>query len=108
MNDPDAVLALGALAQPSRLQAFRRLVVAGPTGETPGQMAEAMGITAAALSFHLKGLSHAALVTQERHGRHLVYRARLDTMNALLGYLGANCCQGQPCLDHERFVCSPS
>jgi DNA-binding transcriptional ArsR family regulator len=107
MNDQSAVLALGALAQPSRLQVLRRLVVAGSEGETPGQMAEALGITAAALSFHLKELSHAALVSQERHGRHLVYRARIDTMNALLGYLSANCCQGQPCPDHDRFVCSP-
>ena len=105
MNDTLAVQALGALAQASRLRVFRRLVVAGLGGDTPTRMAEALDLTPAALSFHLKELSHAGLVSQEREGRHLIYRTRIDTMNDLLGFLTANCCQGQPCLDSTPLHC---
>lgn len=106
MNDTLAVQALGALAQASRLRVFRRLVVAGLEGDTPTRMAEALDITPAAISFHLKELSHAGLVSQEREGRHLIYRPRIDTMNELLGFLTANCCQGQPCLDSTQVHCT--
>ncbi len=101
MNTPidenRAVRALTALAQPTRLQVFRELVTAGPAGLTPGQLAERLGIAPSALSFHLKELLHAELLSQERDGRHLIYRAALGEMNALIGYLTDNCCQGQPC-----------
>jgi len=56
------------------------------------------------LSFHLKELTHAGLVSQERDGRHLIYRAAFDRMNAVLGYLTAHCCQGQPCLDEAAIA----
>ncbi|HEY9224475.1 MAG TPA: metalloregulator ArsR/SmtB family transcription factor [Variovorax sp.] len=98
MESTDAVRALAALAQPVRLQVFRCLVVAGPEGLTPGALVEAIGVPATSLSFHLKELTHAGLVSQERQGRHLIYRAAFDRMNALLGYLTQNCCQGEACV----------
>lgn len=98
MESNDAVRSLAALAQPVRLQVFRCLVVAGPEGLTPGALVEAIGVPATSLSFHLKELTHAGLVSQERQGRHLIYRAALEQMNALLGYLTDNCCQGEACV----------
>lgn len=96
--DADAVIrALAALAQPIRLQVFRALVVRGQTGLTPGAMADGLGIPANTLSFHLKELTNAGLVSQERSSRHIVYRAAFDRMNALLGYLTKNCCEGAVC-----------
>ena len=91
-----------------RLQVFRCLVVAGQEGLTPGALVVAIGVPATSLSFHLKELTHAGLVTQERQGRHLIYRAAFDQMNALLGYLTENCCQGEACaVSHGSLVCSP-
>lgn len=98
MESNDVVRSLAALAQPVRLQVFRCLVVAGPEGLTPGALVEAIGVPATSLSFHLKELTHAGLVSQERQGRNLIYRAAFDRMNALLGYLTENCCQGEACV----------
>lgn len=98
MEEADVVRALAALAQPLRLRAFRALVVAGPAGLTPSTMADGLGVTPSALSFHLKELLQSGLVTQERASRHLIYRAAFEPMNALLGYLTDNCCQGSTCL----------
>lgn len=96
--DEDAVIkALAALAQPVRLQVFRALVVRADSGLTPGTMAQALGIPPNTLSFHLKELVHAGLVTQERSSRHIIYRPALARMNALLAYLTANCCEGAAC-----------
>ena len=97
MDETQALAALSALSQATRLRAFRELVGAGPAGLTPGQLAETLGCSATALSFHLKELHQAGLVHSERQGRHLVYRAGFEHMNALLAYLTANCCQGEPC-----------
>jgi len=97
MDEVDVVKSLGALAQPVRLQVFRALVVTGAAGLTPGTMAEALGIPQNTLSFHLKELANAGLVLQERSSRHIIYRAAYDRMNALLGYLTDNCCQGASC-----------
>ena len=97
MDENDVVRALGALAQPVRLQVFRALVVAGSQGLTPGTMAEALGVPQNSLSFHLKELSNAGLVTQERASRHIIYRAAYEQMNQLLRYLTENCCQGESC-----------
>ena len=97
MDEHTVVRCLAALAQPIRLQVFRALVVAGPHGMTPGTMAEGLGIPQNTLSFHLKELANAGLVTQERVSRHIVYRAAYAHMNALLGYLTENCCEGAPC-----------
>ena len=105
MEDHDVIRALSALAHPARLRVFRALVVAGPRGMTPGVMAEGSGIPPATLSFHLKELMNARLVTQERQSRNLVYRASFERMNALLGYLTANCCRGEECLDHKAASC---
>ena len=98
MESIAVVKALAALAQSSRLGVFRSLVVAGDTGLTPSVLSESLGVAANTLSFHLKELLHADLISQERVGRNLVYRAQFDRMNAVLAYLTQNCCQGQPCL----------
>lgn len=98
MEENDVVRALAALAHPVRLQVFRALVVTGPGGLTPGAMQEGLTVPAATLSFHLKELVHAGLVTQERDGRYLIYRAVFEQMNGLIGYLTQNCCQGADCL----------
>jgi DNA-binding transcriptional ArsR family regulator len=97
MTETDVVRALAALAHPIRLQVFRALVVSGPAGLTPGTMQDGLGIPATTLSFHLKELAAAGLVTQERASRHIVYRAAYDRMNGVLGYLTDNCCQGASC-----------
>ena len=73
------------------------MVVRGSAGLTPGAMADGLGIPANTLSFHLKELTHAGLVTQKRASRNIIYRAAFDRMNALLGYLTENCCQGADC-----------
>jgi len=97
MDESIVVKALAALAQPLRLQLFRALVVAGQRGMTPGTMAQGLGISPSSLSFHLKELMNAGLVTQERASRNLIYRAAYDRMNAVLGYLTDNCCDGAAC-----------
>ena len=102
MEDKDVVRALAALAHELRLRVFRMLVVAGPTGLTPGAIAEQLDVPNATLSFHLKELMHAGLVTQERDGRSLIYRADYERMSGVLGFLTEECCQGQPCLDFAR------
>ena len=98
MNETEVIKALSALAQPLRLQVFRALVVVGDSGLTPGAMQEGLGVPPGTLSFHLKELMNAGLVTQERASRNLIYRAAYGRMNALLGYLTENCCQGAGCL----------
>lgn len=97
MEEQDILRCLSALSQAARLRAFRALVGAGPAGMTPGQLAEVLAVPSPTLSFHLKELAHAQLVSQTREGRHILYRARFDRMNALLAYLTDHCCAGQPC-----------
>ncbi|BDT72758.1 hypothetical protein os4_23030 [Comamonadaceae bacterium OS-4] len=106
MNELEVVKALGALAQETRLKLFRLLVVAGPKGLTPGHMAETLGASPTALSFHLKELSHAGLVNSTRDGRQLIYRAEFTVMNSLLSFLTSQCCEGQPCLDTTLVECT--
>ena len=98
MEQEEVVRSLAALAHPIRLDVFRALVVRGEAGLTPGTMADALEIPANTLSFHLKELAHAGLVTQERSSRHIIYRAAYDHMNGLLGYLTDNCCKGTACV----------
>ena len=93
MDEKTAVSQLSALAQGMRLRIFRALVGAGPNGITPGVLCATLDVPASTLSFHLKELSHCGLVTQERDGRHLIYRPALAQMNDLLGYLTAHCCE---------------
>jgi DNA-binding transcriptional ArsR family regulator len=97
MEQKDVVSSLAALAHPIRLQVFRALVVAGKNGMTPGTMADGLAIPPNTLSFHLKELGHAGLVSQERASRNIIYRAAYEHMNALLGYLTENCCQAAKC-----------
>jgi ArsR family transcriptional regulator, arsenate/arsenite/antimonite-responsive transcriptional repressor len=97
LDEAEAVRALSALAQAQRLRAFRALVVAGEAGLTAGALAQALDIAPSALSFHLKELSHAGLVTGEPQGRFVIYRAAFEHMTALLAYLTEHCCQGEPC-----------
>lgn len=105
MKEIDVVRALAALAQEVRLRVFRALVVAGNDGLTPGALTEQLDVAANTLSFHLKELTHAGLISQERQGRNLIYRASFSTMNELLGYLTENCCQGVACLAPEATSC---
>jgi ArsR family transcriptional regulator, arsenate/arsenite/antimonite-responsive transcriptional repressor len=98
MDEHRAVLALGALAQETRLALYRLLVAEGPLGLPAGAIAERLGVAPSSLSFHLQQLLHAGLVTQRRAGRQLIYAAEYETMNALLAYLTENCCgRGQSC-----------
>ena len=97
MEDQAVIKSLGALAHPMRLGVFRALVVAGPQGLTPGVLQERLEVPAATLSFHLRELHHAGLVTAERASRNIVYRAAFDRMNELVGYLTQNCCSGERC-----------
>ena len=97
MEESTAIQSLAALAQAMRLRVFRSLVVAGPQGRTPGQLAEELAVAGATLSFHLKELANAGLVSQQRDGRNLIYRADFAQMNALLAYLTEHCCEGEAC-----------
>lgn len=96
MKSTQALETLAALAQETRLKVFRRLMKAGPEGETAGVVAERLGIPAPTLSFHLKELERAGLVSQRRDGRNLFYAARTDVMRDLLQYLMKDCCGGRP------------
>lgn len=97
MQTQSALAALAALAQESRLAIFRLLVQAGPDGLAASKIAEHLGIAPSSLSFHLKELSHAQLVTARQDGRFIIYAAQMDSMNALIGFLTENCCGGAPC-----------
>lgn len=95
MEKIDAVAALSALAQDNRLDIYRLLVQAGPDGMAAGEVATALAIAPNTLSFHFDRLRHAGLVSVARHGRSLIYAARFETMNNLLGYLTEDCCGGK-------------
>src|SRR5262245_52090348 len=96
MKSSDAIDALGALAQETRLAIFRLLVRQGPDGLPSGTIAERLEIPAPTMSFHLAYLSRAGLVTSRREGRSILYAADYSGMNALLAYLTEDCCQGRP------------
>jgi DNA-binding transcriptional ArsR family regulator len=108
MDNKDAVAALAALAQESRLAAYRLLVQAGPAGLAASRIAEALGMPPSSLSFHLKELTHANLVVPRQEGRFVIYAARFETMNALLGFLTQNCCGGNPCAPVDSVACAPA
>src|SRR5580692_947071 len=106
MENSDAVASLAALAQNSRLEVFRLLVQAGPEGLPAGQVATALKLAPNTLTFHFDRLRSAGLVTVRREGRSMIYAARFETMNALLGYLTDNCCGGVPCT--PAVACKPT
>ena len=97
MNTAEAAKALDALGHESRLATFRALVQAGPEGMAASKIAETVGISPSSLSFHLKELALARLVTSRQEGRFVIYAAQFETMNSLLGFLTENCCGGNPC-----------
>jgi DNA-binding transcriptional ArsR family regulator/GNAT superfamily N-acetyltransferase len=92
MKSSEAIVALGALASESRLAVFRLLVKRGPSGFTPSELAERLDVPAPTLSFHLKELVHAGLVSSRREGRNLYYGPDFEHMSALISFLTANCC----------------
>jgi ArsR family transcriptional regulator, arsenate/arsenite/antimonite-responsive transcriptional repressor len=92
METRKVIAALAALAQETRLAIYRMLVEKGPAGMPAGAIAEALGVPPSSLSFHLAQLNHAGLITQRRASRLLIYSANYEAMNALVGYLAANCC----------------
>jgi ArsR family transcriptional regulator len=96
MKSKNAIEALGALAQETRLAIFRLLVRQGPDGLPAGTIGERLDIPAPTLSFHLAQLSRAGLVASRRAGRSILYAADYRGMNALLTYLTEDCCQGRP------------
>lgn len=103
MKKTSALAALAGLAQGSRLDIFRLLVAQGPEGLSAGEIAEKLRLPNATLSFHLKALSHAGLVAPRQAGRFIYYSANFTTINALVGYLTENCCQGATC----DIACAP-
>jgi DNA-binding transcriptional ArsR family regulator len=104
MKEKAAVHALTALAHEARLRIFRALVGAGPEGLTPSVLAAMLDIAASTLSFHLKELSNADLVSVERDGRQLFYRPNLNHMNDLLAYLVDHCCHAQSCAPKSKRI----
>ena len=108
MEEKVAINSLAALAQGIRLRVFRTLIGAAPLGLTPGVLSAMLNIPASTLSFHLKELMHAQLVSQERDGRSLIYRASIEQMNDLMAYLTDHCCHGASCavsVDRRRTPC---
>jgi len=100
MDIKNAVTLLASLAQEARLEIFRCLVQAGPDGLAAGTISQALQIPNSTLSFHLKELSHAGMISARQESRFIYYSANYESMNALLAYLTENCCVGQP-------VCCP-
>jgi ArsR family transcriptional regulator, arsenate/arsenite/antimonite-responsive transcriptional repressor len=93
----NAIAALAALAQDTRLCIFRLLVRTGPAGLAASRIAEELGIVPSSLSFHLKELNHAGLITPRPEGRFVIYSANFATMNSLMAFLTDSCCGGNPC-----------
>jgi ArsR family transcriptional regulator len=108
MEKHNVVTALAALAQDNRLDVFRLLVQAGPEGMAAGAVATALDLAPNTLTFHFDRLRQAGLVTVRRDGRSMIYAARFDTMNELLGFLTENCCSGAPEKCAPAAACKPS
>lgn len=108
MDSHAAVEALSALAQEHRLAVFRQLIEAGGEGMAAGAIAEALRIPNSSLSFHLNQLSRAGLITQERRHRSIIYRADYGAMNALVGFLMENCCQGTDVCEAAPVCAAPA
>ena len=106
METKNAMRALVALAQESRLAIYRLLVAAGPAGIAAGAIAEQLDVVPATLSFHLAQLSNAGLIKPRQEGRFIYYSADFDAMNALIGFLTENCCGGNPC-GPQKVMCAP-
>jgi DNA-binding transcriptional ArsR family regulator len=105
-NTKQALSALAALSQETRLAIFRLLVETGPEGLQAGAIAERLSLANATLSFHLKELSNAGLIVAAPNGRAIIYSANFAAMDALIGYLTENCCAGATCA--TTVVCKPA
>src|SRR5215470_14988609 len=108
MEKTSALAALAALAQENRLDVFRLLVEAGPQGMAAGSVAEALGLAPNTLTFHFDRLRQAGLVVVRRKGRSMIYAARYETMNELVGFLTENCCGGNPEACKPVAICKPA
>ena len=108
METNKVISALAALAQETRLAVFRLLVQAGPEGMAATKISEQVGIPASSLSFHLKEMSHADLVTSRQESRYVIYSANFTTMSELIGFLTDNCCGGNPCTTACAPSCAPA
>lgn len=106
MDTKDVVRSLAAIAHETRLEVYRHLVQAGPSGLPAGRLAELLQIPPSSLTFHLKELVHAGLLTSRQEGRFVFYSVQYAAMNSLLGYLTENCCGGNPCSPVSVDVCS--
>ena len=104
MNEKAALKSLAALAQETRLAIFRLLVQQGPEGLAVGTIADQLHLANATLSFHLKELANAELISAVQDGRFIYYSAKYHVMNDLLAYLTENCCQGDSCLPKISVV----
>jgi DNA-binding transcriptional ArsR family regulator len=102
MNQRQALAAFAALSQETRLAIVRLLVRAGPEGKAAGAIAEAAGVSASNVSFHLKELEHAGLIAARRESRSIIYAADYDGLRGLLGFLMKDCCSGHP------EICAPA
>jgi DNA-binding transcriptional ArsR family regulator len=113
MDSPAAILALSALAQPTRIDVFRLLVAREPEGLAAGDIAKDLAVPHNTLSSHLSILTRAALVSSQRHGRSIVYRANLATLQSMTLFLLQDCCGGEPALcasliESIKPCCPPS
>jgi DNA-binding transcriptional ArsR family regulator len=104
MEKKAVLAALAGLAQETRLDIFRVLIEQGPEGMPAGAISERLGVTGPTLSFHLKELSHAGLITGRQAGRFIYYSPNFEVMNGVIDYLTDNCCQGASCV----VACVPS
>jgi DNA-binding transcriptional ArsR family regulator len=102
LDERQALLAFAALAQETRLRLLRQLVTAGPEGLPAGTLAGEAGVSASNVSFHLKELEHAGLVSSRREGRSIIYSAVYPVLSGLIAFLMKDCCQGRP------EVCTPA
>ena len=101
MDERQALACFGALSQETRLRIIRALVIAGPDGMAAGAIAEQVGVSATNVSFHLKELERAGLVSQERASRSIIYTVSFDALGALVRFLMEDCCGGRP------EICTP-
>jgi DNA-binding transcriptional ArsR family regulator len=102
MDETQALDALAALAQETRLRIVRLLVAAGPLGMPAGSIGDALEAASSRLSFHLHHLEQAGLVRSRREGRSIRYTAAIDSLAGLIAFLMRDCCQGRP------EVCAPA
>jgi DNA-binding transcriptional ArsR family regulator len=108
MEESNALDALAALAHPTRLAVFRRLVQAGPSGLAAGELADVSAVPASTLSSHLAKLEHAGLVSARRQSRYIFYAAQYDAARRLIAFLMEDCCAGHPEICAPHIICQPA